>query len=243
MAEETFLGAISAEVALVPSDETTAVIEGGQLPYDLAGAIEKAEELAKAWVIELPAIGALLDELAEHEDVTVYCVPEISDTLFATNREVVPERCQIVVKNGKVGARAVAAAPEAGETVTARKITKVFKTDEERYVLGVVLAPETADSQGDIYSHHEVRKAAHTYMELARDLGKQHKEIMTTEQLRILESYVAPVDFSIGEEKVTSGTWLMGIRVVDDDLWDGIKKGDFTGFSIGGAAYRKPEVS
>jgi hypothetical protein len=35
----------------------------------------------------------------------------------------------------------------------------------------------------------------------------------------------------------------MGIRVVDDDLWGGIKKGDFTGFSIGGQAYRRPEVS
>lgn len=237
MPDETFLAAIAAEVALVPSAESTAVLEAGQ-QFDLAAAISKAEAVSPAWVIEVPLLGPTLAALAKQESITAFRVPEIADALFATNRPVDPTKCEVLVKNGKVGVTETADNTE----VIERTITKVFKTAEERFVLGVVLAPETADSQGDIYSHHEVRKAAHDYMENARDLGKQHKEIVTG-QLRILESYVSPSDFAIGDEKVVSGTWLMGIRVVDDDLWDGIKKGDFTGFSIGGAAYRKPEVA
>jgi hypothetical protein len=102
------------------------------------------------------------------------------------------------------------------------------------------LIPEITDSQGDIYSHEEVRKAAHEYMENAGNLGKQHGEIVTG-KLKILESYVSPADFTQDEESVAKGTWIMGIRVVDDDLWSDVKKGTFTGFSIGGAAHRSPE--
>lgn len=240
MADETFLAAIAAEVALVPSDSATAVLEAGGT-FDLAAAISKAEAVSPAWVIEIPNVGAVFQALSKQEGLTAFRVPEISTSLFATNQAVDPAKCQVLVRNGLVGLIQQPTPPVPTED---RTITKVFKTgaDEERFVLGVVLVPEDADSQGDIYSHHEVRKAAHAYMEHARDLGKQHKEIVTG-QLRILESYVAPADFTIGEEKISSGTWLMGIRVADDDLWDEIKKGNFTGFSIGGAAYRKPEVT
>jgi hypothetical protein len=33
---------------------------------------------------------------------------------------------------------------------------------------------------------------------------------------------------------------LQGVRVNDEGLWGDIKKGDFTGFSVGGKSYKVP---
>ncbi|MCA9610234.1 MAG: DNA adenine methylase, partial [Myxococcales bacterium] len=57
---------------------------------------------------------------------------------------------------------------------------------DERYVLGVVLEPETVDAQGDVYSADEVRKAAHRFMEEYQGLGLQH-ELRVNDQVKILE--------------------------------------------------------
>ncbi len=131
-------------------------------------------------------------------------------------------------------------------TARERTVQKLLRKDaaepapEERFVLGVVLEPDVVDSQGDTYSADEVRKAAHRWMENYAQLGKQHSELVTG-KLKILESFVAPIDFSIGEEVVKAGTWMLAIRVADDDLWTAVKSGSFTGFSIGGTAMRKRE--
>jgi len=57
----------------------------------------------------------------------------------------------------------------------------------------------------------------------------------------VLESYLAPTDFSVGELAVKKGTWLLAVRVLSDELWERVKSGDLTGFSIGGSARRVPE--
>lgn len=119
---------------------------------------------------------------------------------------------------------------------------------EERFILGIVLEPDTTDLHEDIYTAEDVRKTAHGFMEgyrAGRYLATQHDGKDITGKLLVLESYLAPVDFDVevapGQvEKVKKGTWLMGQRVVDDVLWTGVQKGDFTGYSIGGSAIRTP---
>jgi DNA adenine methylase len=115
----------------------------------------------------------------------------------------------------------------------------LLKTSEERYVLGIVLEPERVDAQQDIYSAAEVRDAAHRFMEGYRNLGLMHREILG-EQVKILESYLAPAEFEVDATRIKRGTWLLAVRVVDDELWRQIKTGELTGFSIGGSALRAP---
>lgn len=117
----------------------------------------------------------------------------------------------------------------------------VRKNDEaeERYILGEVLVPDEVDSQNDTYTVEEVRKAAHRFMEEHGNLGQQHT-LIVNDKLKILETYLAPVDFTFGETFVKKGTWLLAIRVLDDALWASVKDGSFTGFSIGGTAVRQP---
>jgi hypothetical protein len=51
---------------------------------------------------------------------------------------------------------------------------------------------------------------------------------------------VAPINMALpvdgGSFNVRKGTWLMTWRIKDDELWEGVKAGEFTGFSIGAKA-------
>lgn len=115
--------------------------------------------------------------------------------------------------------------------------------DEERYVLGVVLEPlkemGQADLQQDTYSAAEVQKACYAFMQDFGNLGLQHQKYING-RVKILENWITRDDSVIDGQSVTKGTWLLGVRVVDDDLWTAVKKGEITGFSVGGTAQRGP---
>ncbi|MCA9586088.1 MAG: N-6 DNA methylase, partial [Myxococcales bacterium] len=120
------------------------------------------------------------------------------------------------------------------------RLVKGTDPNDERFVLGIVLEPEVVDAQGDIYSGEEIRAAAHRFMEDFGGLGLMHR-LRVNGQVKVLESYLAPTDFTIGELSVRRGTWLLAVRVLSDELWERVKSGDLTGFSIGGSARRVPE--
>jgi hypothetical protein len=194
------------------------------------------DDIQGPWFLEVPCIGELVD-IAKRAR-TILTSSLAPGAVFATSEPVIASDA-VSILSEVTGTQATAA--EQATVAKALSQVRIAKTGEERYVLGIVLEPDTVDSQGDFYSEEDVRKAAHSYMEHHTQLGLQHREIVTG-QLKILESFLAPADLQIDNHVVRKGTWLMGIRVVDDGLWTRTKKGDFTGFSIGGSAYRKPEI-
>ncbi len=107
--------------------------------------------------------------------------------------------------------------------------------DEERFVFGEVLVPEEVDAHGDIYSIKEVRFAAHFFMEKFGNTGLMHEQFINDDAV-IIETYVAPVGMTIEGRKIKKGTWLVGMRIHSESLFDDIKAGRLTGFSIGGIA-------
>lgn len=124
---------------------------------------------------------------------------------------------------------------------------------EERYILGLVLepndgadgAPLKPDTQGDVYSSAAVRQTAHGWMERYGQVDLNHSwEPLALGQVRILETYLAPVDFDIGEGDapyhVVKGTWLLALRVLDDAIWAAIKAGQIGAYSVGGLAVPEP---
>ena len=88
--------------------------------------------------------------------------------------------------------------------------------------------------------HEEVRQAAHRFMEEFGGLGLMH-QLRVNDHVKVLESYVAPTAFQVGDVTIAKGTWLLAVRVLSDDLWRRVKDGELTGFSIGGSARRVPE--
>jgi len=128
-------------------------------------------------------------------------------------------------------------APTPGDDVV-KFYVPILKSDiDKQEITGVVLAPETVDAQGDIISADVIDKAAGDFLtsyNRSTKLGFMHKEFHRRFQLR--QSYIAPSDMSIGSRVVKSGTWVMVVKVLEDKIWQAIKDGKLTGFSIGGIA-------
>lgn len=113
----------------------------------------------------------------------------------------------------------------------------LFKSEEERVVYGVVLEPGTKDLQGDIVRPADVRKACHEFMMKSQKVGHEHNG---PAHASIIENYIAPLDFECGGQSVKKGSWIMVTKIHDLNLWEAVKSGDITGYSIGGTGVRTP---
>jgi len=122
--------------------------------------------------------------------------------------------------------------------------TRIAKADEARQIAyGVVLEPRGADdpdSQGDWYAAEDVEAAAHGFMaEVAKGTG--WGDLMhdgDTQAGYPVESFIAPVEFQLGDQIVKAGSWVMGMHYPDQGLWDRIVKGELAAFSVGGQGTR-----
>jgi hypothetical protein len=56
----------------------------------------------------------------------------------------------------------------------------------------------------------------------------------------VVESYLTPADGEMGGQSFKTGTWIMAVKVNSLSLWELIKAGEYTGFSIGGFGARRP---
>lgn len=121
---------------------------------------------------------------------------------------------------------------------------RILKADaENHYVTGVVYEPLAEDSQGNYMTEEEITKAAYYFAKNGNKVDLQHS-FEPLEGAAVVESWVAKADFDIDGEQVKKGTWLMTVEVTDPGIWDGIQKGDITGFSMGGVGnYSEEDVN
>lgn len=132
---------------------------------------------------------------------------------------------------------------------TSKKKLRVKKGDKARQLIyGVVLEPNSLDSQDDYMMPDHVERAAHTYMKnVARGKASvtklQHRRKGFHKErpsLVPVESYIAPCDFSYdGKENVKKGTWVMVMHAEDSNVWEDVMNGKYTGLSIGGSGIRQ----
>lgn len=119
---------------------------------------------------------------------------------------------------------------------TFQKEIKVFINKEEaaqQLVYGLVYEPGVEDAHGDFMTAEEIEKAAHGFMKDARNIDKQHD--FSAGVGEVVESYIAPADFTLGEQEITKGSWIM-VTKASDEIWEEIQKGNITGYSMAGTA-------
>lgn len=129
----------------------------------------------------------------------------------------------------------------------------VSEEAEERRVTGVVLIPNVVDktvanpdgtptgAEGDIYSDEDVRDAMYWWMEQADQRFVYNHAvhgglILSKQDVKILECWIARSDYKEGEQDIPKGTWMMTTRVNHDGLWTDIVKGNIKSWSIGAEA-------
>ena len=137
-----------------------------------------------------------------------------------------------------------------GSNVVVPVTFKDEQDTDEHIITGVVLEPNDGsdgrqaapDADSDVYNAEEIRLAQHWFMEHGVGIGLMH-EIVLSGQAAILESFLAPVDYTTtdangNEVLVKKGSWILTLRILDSDLWAKIKNGELNAFSIGGDAIR-----
>ena len=119
-----------------------------------------------------------------------------------------------------------------------KNIQRVFsfsKIDEdERVVGGIIYAPNTIDAQNDWTTPEEITKAMYGFMENSLMVKVMHGG--PQRNISILECFQAEEDTRKGDNVVPAGSWWMSFRVNEDEIWNGIKAGTYTGFSFSGLA-------
>lgn len=127
------------------------------------------------------------------------------------------------------------------ENPTFEKSVPILKVDEEkRIVTGIVYEPDVLDAHGEFMTADEIEKSAHQFLKDFRNIDKQHDFVAS--ETEVVESWITKEDGKLGEQEVKKGTWLLSVHVPDDDTWGEIKKGELTGFSMGGVGERVEHI-
>lgn len=111
---------------------------------------------------------------------------------------------------------------------------RIVKADADtHYVTGIVYEPMVEDSHGNFMTEEEITKAAYWFAKNGDKVDLQHS-FEPMEGATVVENWIAKADFKIDGEAIQKGTWLMTVEVADESVWEGIEKGEITGFSMGG---------
>jgi len=120
------------------------------------------------------------------------------------------------------------------------------KSEEKQLIYGAVYSPDQVDAQDDSMNDEEIEKMAHFYLEKhlknilpANDL--RHTQDLPLEKVCPVESYIAPVDIPVNENRVIiKGSWIMVSKVFDPTIWQEVKKGNINAYSMKGKGRRIP---
>ena len=121
---------------------------------------------------------------------------------------------------------------------------KIVKADDAHLCFGwaSVAADEmgvtVVDSQGDVIAPAELEKAAYDFVMYSREGGENHEVIGVA---RLVESVVFTPEkcSAMGIIQQMPVGWWVGFKVDDETVWQKIKSGTYSMFSIGGRAKRE----
>ena len=120
------------------------------------------------------------------------------------------------------------------EVIKSRLPVSKAVNEELKQVLYVAMLPDSTDLHGDFTTIEEVRKACHNFN--ASNMTPNLFHMTETDSFSVVESYIAPTDFVLGEVIVKAGTWLVNLQIHDDAVWELVKSGQINGVSIGALA-------
>lgn len=133
--------------------------------------------------------------------------------------------------------------PEQKSEEPVKEVTRSWgkKFDEDLQVVwGEVLVPNRVDSQGDYVTPEVIARAAYRFMlkQSTQKVDVNHDRD-DSNPVGVVESFIAREDDTL----FIPGSWVVGVFVGDEVLWEQVKKGDLNGFSMDGPVFRsKKEV-
>jgi hypothetical protein len=117
----------------------------------------------------------------------------------------------------------------------------IFKRDvKRRLVYSVIAESGMVDSQGDVMNAQTIEDMAHNFMMRFRSFDERH-DWKPVDALPV-ESWVFKEDVTLYGQLIKAVSWVIGVKVFDDRIWQKVEGGLYKGFSIGGRGVRTPRV-
>ena len=111
--------------------------------------------------------------------------------------------------------------------------------EEKRLAFGWASVANIVDLQMDIIDAEELEQAAYNFVRFYREGGEMHERGNCAE---LVESIVFTPEKlkALGlPENSLKASWWIGFYVTDDEVWQKVKSGDYSMFSIEGKAIRE----
>ncbi len=105
----------------------------------------------------------------------------------------------------------------------------------ERCVFAEVLIPDVANVFGDYWSASAIRECAYEFMRRGFGIDVEHDNVDVNAAglvamgggAYVIESFLARP----GDPDFIEGSWVIGMRITDDELWDKILNNEINGYS------------
>lgn len=131
------------------------------------------------------------------------------------------------------------------EKASFERVGVIAKSDESRQIAySVVLEPCTAettiDTEGDYYDAADIELAAHGFLaNVSKGAGGSGVMHLGAEIVGYpVESFIAPVDYVLGDQIVKAGSWVVGMHYPDPAIWADVVKGRYAALSVQGRGVR-----
>ena len=96
-----------------------------------------------------------------------------------------------------------------------------------RIVMAEILIPDTLNVYGDYHTRASIEQFAYSFAESGFGIDVEHDNIDRTGSLLVVESFIARSN----DSDFIEGSWVIGILVRDNDIWNGVLSGEINGFS------------
>lgn len=93
---------------------------------------------------------------------------------------------------------------------------------------GEVLIPDQPNVFGDYHTKLSVREFAYGFMMNGFGINVEHDNPdVSDSEVSVVESFIA----RDGDSDFIPGSWVVGMHILSDDVWESVQRGDINGFS------------
>lgn len=97
----------------------------------------------------------------------------------------------------------------------------------DRIVMAEVVVPDVPNVYGDIYTLDAIREMMEQFAIQGFGIDVNHDNVDISNSVYVVESFIARP----GDPDFIVGSWVVGVKVLDDALWQRILDGEINGFS------------
>lgn len=116
----------------------------------------------------------------------------------------------------------------------------VVKSADKRLVYGEVYIPYMVDTDNEAMTPEAIEKAAHNFLAKNRtdkidvDHNRQESGVV------VVESFIARKN---DPDNFIEGSWVLGVKIIPDEIWEAVKKGEINAFSLYGMTTKTPATA